>query len=168
MVRLEVLEQKTFVQSVHFLFRYPSLQVRVPRGVLGEKAADNQFAQQLGDAVAEAHAAALAHAKPSMAVFVAEANARGVEVVEHDHAVKSGDRSGHAEGNTVTGITYRMRDETTPKRRMRRRKASAPSSEFTHDALCAEFEPQPVPVAPGPAPQHAASAQYTSPSGVKA
>lgn len=112
-----------------------------------------EFDQQLGDAVAEARAAALAHAQPSMAVFVAEANARGVEVVEHDHVVKSGDRTGHTEGDTVTGITYRMRDETTPKRRMRRRKASALSSEFTHDALVSEFEPQP---APAPASQLAA------------
>lgn len=115
-----------------------------------------EFDQQLGDAVAEARAAALAHAQPSMAAFVSEANARGVEVVEHDHVVKSGDRSGHAEGDTVTGITYRMRDETTPKRRMRRRKASALSSEFTHDALSAEFEPQLVPVAPASAQQQAA------------
>lgn len=117
-----------------------------------------EFDQQLGDAVAEARAAALAHAQPSMAVFVAEANARGVEVVEHDHFVKSGDRTGHVEGDTVTGITYRMRDETTPKRRIRRRKASALSSEFTHDALVSEFEPQPqpAPVASAPAPQQAA------------
>lgn len=114
-----------------------------------------EFDQQLGDAVAEARAAALAHAQPSMTVFVAEANARGVEVVEHDHVVKSGDRSGHAEGDTVTGITYRMRDETTSKRRMRRRKASALSSEFTHDALVSEFEPQPQ-LASAPAPQQAA------------
>lgn len=114
-----------------------------------------EFDQQLGDAVAEARAAALAHAQPSMAVFVAEANARGVEVVEHDHVVKSGGRTGHAEGDTATGITYRMRDETTPKRRMRRRKASALSSAFTHDALSAEFEPQPQP-APAPAQPQAA------------
>lgn len=115
-----------------------------------------EFDQQLGDAVSEARAAALAHAQPSMAVFVAEANARGVEIVEHDHVARSGNRGGHAEGDTVTGITYRMRDETTPKRRMRRRKASALSSEFTHDALSAEFEPHLVPVAPAPAPQQAA------------
>lgn len=117
------------------------------------RAALSEFDQQLGDAVAEARAAALAHAQPSMAVFVAEANARGVEVVEHDHIAKSGDRTGHAEGDTVTGITYRMRDETTPKRRIRRRKASALSSEFTHDALVSDFEPQ---LASAPALQQAA------------
>lgn len=117
-----------------------------------------EFDQQLGDAVAKARAAALDHAQPSMAVFVAEANARGVEVVEHDHVVKSGDRTGHVEGDTVTGITYRMRDETRPKRRMRRRKASALSSEFTHDALSAEFEPHPAPVTPAPPPSSTASA----------
>ncbi|MBL3700356.1 relaxase/mobilization nuclease domain-containing protein [Leucobacter luti] len=116
----------------------------------------SEFDQQLGDAVAEARAAALAHSQPSMAVFVAEANARGIEVVEHDHVAKSGNRTGHAEGETATGITYRMRDETTPKRRMRRRKASALSAEFTHNALVSEFEPQPAPVAPAPAPQQAA------------
>lgn len=126
-----------------------------------------EFDQQLGDAVAEARAAALAHAQPSMAVFVAEANARGVEVVEEDHVVKSDARTGHPEGDTVTGITYRMRDETTPKRRMRRRKASALSSEFTHDALSTEFEPQSVPVTPAPAPQQAAPAFSSGLAGLR-
>lgn len=119
-----------------------------------------EFDVQLGDAVAEAKAATLAHAAPSMDIFKSELTARGVEVSEAEHVVKSGVLTGHAKGDVAVGFTFKMRDETVPSRRLRRRKASVLSSEFTHDAIAAEIDaktrqaatPAPVVTAPPPAP----------------
>ncbi|TDW31408.1 relaxase/mobilization nuclease domain-containing protein [Cryobacterium psychrophilum] len=107
-----------------------------------------QYEQQLGDVCAEAKfealAATLAAPSPSMARFTARftaaCQARGVELVTDEYKVKSGNRGGKQEGATVVGFTFKMRDDTTPKRRIRRRKASALSSEFTHDAITAAFD----------------------------
>lgn len=120
---------------------------------LSRRAELPEFDQALGDAVAEAREATLAHTQPSMAVFRDEAAARGVEVLETEHEVESDNRPGHARGDTAVGLTFKMRDETTPKRRLRRRKASALSAEFTHAELAREFKraAQPAPVA-APAP----------------
>lgn len=131
-------------------FKVIEAQPKQPKDAwLSRRAELPEFDQLLGDAVAEAREATLAHAQPSMAVFRDEAAARGVEVLETEHEVESDSRGGHARGDTAVGLKFRMRDETTPKRRLRRRKASALSAEFTHDELAREFEraAQPAPVA---------------------
>jgi hypothetical protein len=69
--------------------------------------------------------------------FAAACQARGVELVANEHEIKSDSRTGRKRGDSAIGFTFKMRDETTPRQRVRRRKASALSSEFTHDAIAA-------------------------------
>ncbi|WP_459091258.1 relaxase/mobilization nuclease domain-containing protein [Homoserinimonas sp. A520] len=113
-----------------------------------------EYEQQLGDLCAEAKVEALvetlAAPSPSMehftALFTAACHARGVELVTDEHKVKSRNRAGKQPGDTSVGFTFKMRDTTTPKHRIRRRKASALSSEFTHDAIAAAFDATQQPV----------------------
>ena len=63
-------------------------------------------------------------ASESFSMFVDECKQRGVDVDVRDDK----------------GITYRMMDETGPKRRVRRRKASKLGKEFTKDELDKSFE----------------------------
>jgi hypothetical protein len=92
------------------------------------------FDQQLGDAIEQA---GLDPSVVDMPTFTAACTARGVEVVTTEHKVMSDGYRSKTAGETATGITYRMRDESTPGKnpRMRRRKASALSPEFTADGL---------------------------------
>ncbi|MET4581573.1 hypothetical protein ABIE21_001063 [Conyzicola nivalis] len=104
-----------------------------------------QFERSLGDICAEAKDAALASIRatptPTMDVFTAQfglaCRARGVELVVDEFKVKSDKRRGSRLDDVSKGFTFKMRDEYSPKRRMRRRKASALSSEFTYDKLAA-------------------------------
>jgi hypothetical protein len=106
-----------------------------------------EFEQHLGDlcaaAKAEALAETLADASPSMdkftAQFAASCRTRGVELVTDDYRVKSDKRRGKQEGESAVGFTFKMRDETTLRPRLRRRKASALSSEFTHDSIAGQI-----------------------------
>ncbi|MCU1419881.1 MAG: hypothetical protein JWR57_1050 [Mycetocola sp.] len=108
----------------------------------------SEFEQQLGDICAEARVEALAETleapSPSMGKFIprfaAACRARGTELVVDEYEVSSGNRGGKQVGDAAVGFTFRMRDDTTPKHRIRRRKASALSSEFTHDAIAAAFD----------------------------
>lgn len=97
------------------------------------------FDQQIGDAI---EGAALDPAVFNMATFRAACEARGVEVLVTDHVVRNDGYRSLKAGDTAAGITYRMRDESTPGKspRIRRRKASALSPEFTADGLSAAFE----------------------------
>jgi len=105
----------------------------------------SEFERKLGDLCAAAKVEALTStstgAPLNMAEFTerfAEAcQARGVELVANQHEIKSDSRTGRKRGDSAMGFTFKMRDETTPKQRIRRRKASALSSEFTHDAIAA-------------------------------
>ena len=104
-----------------------------------------EFEQSLGDICAAAKGAALAATlatlTPTMEEFTAQftlaCRARGVELVVDEFKVKSERRRGSRLDALSKGFTFKMRDEYSPKRRMRRRKASALSSEFTHDKLAA-------------------------------
>lgn len=116
------------------------------------------FEQQLGDAITEALADA---SSTDFDGFVAACAARGVEVVWLAHEVKSDGRRGKQQGDAAVGITYKMRDlqgEGSMPGRLRRRKASALSSAFTHDGITAALDatqrrdPAPVPVPPPVAP----------------
>jgi hypothetical protein len=96
------------------------------------------FDQQLGDAIEQA---GLDPSVVDMPTFTAACKARGVEVVTTEHKVMNDGYRSKRAGETATGITYRMRDEFTPgkKPRVRRRKASALSPEFTADGLADIF-----------------------------
>jgi hypothetical protein len=106
-----------------------------------------EFEQHLGDLCAAAKAEALAEtledASPSMdqftAQFAASCRTRGVELVTDEYRVKSDKRRGKQEGESAVGFTFKMRDETTLRPRLRRRKASALSSEFTHDSIAGQI-----------------------------
>jgi hypothetical protein len=81
---------------------------------------------------------ALAHPETcDWEAFVATCAARGVEVVATSHEIMSDARRGKQRGNASTGVTYKALDTTGPKRRVRRRKASALGAEFTYDAILA-------------------------------
>lgn len=92
------------------------------------------FDQQVGDAITEA---ALDSSTVDMATFTAACESRGVEVIAAGHKVKNDGYRGKKQGDTAIGITYKMRDNSTPGKepRMRRRKASALSPEFTATGL---------------------------------
>lgn len=92
------------------------------------------FDQQLGDAIEQA---GLDPSAVDMPTFTAACNARGVEVITAEHKVVSDGYRSKTAGETATGITYKMRDESTPGKnpRVRRRKASALSPEFTAEGL---------------------------------
>ena len=106
-----------------------------------------EFEQSLGDICAEAKGAALAvtlaSPTPTVEEFTAQfalaCRARGVELVVDEFKVASEKGRGSRLGAVSKGFTFKMRDEYSPKRRMRRRKASALSSEFTYDKLAAEL-----------------------------
>lgn len=102
----------------------------------GDKAA---FDQQLGDVITEA---ALDVAAVDMPTFVEACESRGVEVVLAEHRVRADGYRNKKAGDSAVGITYKMRDEVTPGKepRMRRRKASALSPEFTAEGLTEAFE----------------------------
>jgi hypothetical protein len=112
------------------------------------------FEQQLGDAVTEALADASSRDFDS---FVAACLARGVEVVWQTHEVKSDARREKRQGDIAVGVTYKMRDlpvgDGKPGR-LRRRKASALSSDLTHDGITAALDAKqnrssrPVPAPP--------------------
>ncbi|MDN3935693.1 relaxase/mobilization nuclease domain-containing protein [Arthrobacter sp. YD4] len=92
------------------------------------------FDQQLGDAIEQAGIDTSAVDLPT---FIAACRARGVEVITTEHKVKHDGYRSKTAGETATGITYKMRDESTPGKnpRVRRRKASALSPEFTAEGL---------------------------------
>lgn len=96
------------------------------------------FDQQLGDAIEQA---GLDPSAVDIPTFTAACQARGVEVVTTQHTVKSDAYRSKRAGETATGITYKMRDQSTPGKnpRVRRRKASALSPEFTADGLAEIF-----------------------------
>ena len=106
-----------------------------------------EFEQSLGDICAEAKGAALAvtlaSPTPTVEEFTAQfalaCRARGVELVVDEFNVASEKGRGSRLGGVSKGFTFKMRDEYSPKRRMRRRKASALSAEFTYDKLAAEL-----------------------------
>lgn len=67
--------------------------------------------------------------------FVVAAEALGVEVIVTQHQVASDRRRGKRRGETEVGLTFKARDETGPKPRVRRRKASSLGRDFTHAAI---------------------------------
>ena len=119
-----------------------------------------EFEQQLGDLCAEAKVEALAETltapSPNMVLFtehfVTGCKARGIEVIAGEYVVKSGNRTNKQKGDTAVGFTFKMRDGTTYERRVRRRKASVLSSEFTYDAIAVELDTELAPLMPRPAP----------------
>jgi hypothetical protein len=96
------------------------------------------FDQQLGDAIEQA---GIDPSAVDLPTFIAACNARGVEVLTAEHKVRSDGYRSKTAGETATGITYKMLDASTPgkKPRVRRRKASALSHEFTADGLAEIF-----------------------------
>lgn len=60
--------------------------------------------------------------------------ARGVELVERTDIIKASADGSTPERESI-GFTYKMRDETSPNNRLRKRKASSLSDEFTHSAV---------------------------------
>ncbi|QDW28597.1 hypothetical protein FFF93_001450 [Arthrobacter sp. KBS0702] len=96
------------------------------------------FDRQLGDAIEQA---GLDPSAVDMPTFVAACDARGVEVLTAEHKVTSDRYRSKTAGETAIGITYKMRENSTPgkKPRVRRRKASALSPEFTAEGLAEIF-----------------------------
>lgn len=102
-----------------------------------------EFEQILGDACAEAKVEALeatvAASAPSAehltARFQEACRVRGVELVIDEHKIESSKRREKLEGESALGYTFKMLDQTGLRPRVRRRKASALSSEFTHAAI---------------------------------
>ncbi|WP_082492608.1 relaxase/mobilization nuclease domain-containing protein [Arthrobacter sp. Leaf69] len=92
------------------------------------------FDQQLGDAIEQA---GLDPSAVDLPTFIAACNERGVEVLTAEHKVVSDGYRSKTAGETATGLTYKMRDVSTTGKnpRVRRRKASALSFEFTADGL---------------------------------
>ncbi|WP_167726670.1 relaxase/mobilization nuclease domain-containing protein [Cryobacterium sp. TMT3-29-2] len=98
------------------------------------------FEQQLGDALTDALADA---SSTDFDGFIAACAARDVEVVWQSHEVKSNGRRGKQQGDAAVGITYKTRDlpgEDGKPGRLRRRKASALSSDFTHECITAALD----------------------------
>jgi hypothetical protein len=87
------------------------------------------FDRDLGDRVEEA---LLDERTTDTASFRAVLEEKGVELREKAHTIKASADGAQPEHESV-GWTYAMRDETGPKPRVRRRKASSLSEEFTHD-----------------------------------
>ncbi|UBI07702.1 relaxase/mobilization nuclease domain-containing protein [Corynebacterium falsenii] len=87
-------------------------------------AAVTAFEQRLGDQIEEI----LADETTSAAIFKERLAERGIELVEKRHTIKASADGKSPERESV-GWTYKMRDETGDKPRIRRRKASVLSDE---------------------------------------
>lgn len=102
-----------------------------------------EFDLAIGDHISAAKRAALAgDLDKFMDTFTAECKARGVDVEQTEHEVKTDQRKGHKKGDLVHGLRFEMLDEFTPTRRprSRRRSASKLAHEFTLDGLAADVE----------------------------
>lgn len=95
-----------------------------------------QFDQELGDKIEEALLDTRSQDETSYRAVLGE---KGIELDAKEHTIKR-DTPDHQKGDVVVGWTYKMRDETGGKPRMRRRKASSLSTEFTKDGAKEIFE----------------------------
>ncbi|WP_133161106.1 relaxase/mobilization nuclease domain-containing protein [Microterricola pindariensis] len=85
---------------------------------------DKQLGDKIEDALVDSRSVDTAHFREVLAE-------NGIELVEEVHRI-TGSADGGTPAHESTGWTYKGLDETGPKRRTRRRKASSLSSEFTH------------------------------------
>lgn len=95
-----------------------------------------KFDQELGDRIEEALLDKRSQDETSYRAVLGE---KGIELIAKEHTIRrdNGDRK---KGDVVVGWTYKMLDETGDKPRMRRRKASSLSTEFTRDGTKEIFE----------------------------
>ncbi|RKR74757.1 relaxase/mobilization nuclease domain-containing protein [Frondihabitans australicus] len=101
------------------------------------------FEVELGDRVAAArdeagnatHAEGLFEPEAFMTAFEVACQQRGVRVEVSEHRIRHGGRGSRLAGDSVTGFTFAMRDESMPVPRWKRRKASSLSQDFTRDRL---------------------------------
>lgn len=96
-----------------------------------DAASTTEFERQLGDTIQEVldDPAVL-----EIDEFKAALAERGVEVVERSYTIKAAKNGSSPEHESI-GWTYKMRDETSDKPRMRRRKASSLSDDLTRDGV---------------------------------
>lgn len=92
------------------------------------------FEQQLGDLVMEARIAC----DNTLDGYKAQLDSRGIDLVEETHLIKASADGKQPEHESV-GWTYRMRDVTGEKPRLRRRKASSLAGDLTHGPTMAFF-----------------------------
>ncbi|AYJ33019.1 hypothetical protein D4R08_06650 [Corynebacterium xerosis] len=136
-------------------------QGQAPWELKRDGAAVTEFEQRLGDTIEEI----LADEKTtSTEIFKSALAERGIELIEKKHVIKAAADGSTPEHESI-GWTYKMRDELGPKPRMRRRKASVMSEEFTHDGAHEIFEwnkqrQAATAAAPAPVPQTIREEEY--------
>ncbi|WP_148061249.1 hypothetical protein [Frondihabitans sp. PhB188] len=119
------------------------------------------FEVELGDRVAAARDDALrkyansleASQESFLGSFRAACERLGVRLEVQEHRISHGGRDIRTAGSSVQGFIFAMRDESMPVPRLKRRKASFLSEDFTHEALVQSLEQmrrQPSPEAARP------------------